>query len=146
MPESNRIHSLSESAPPQTRDLRIAGYRPLLPPAILMEELPLPPEGAVIVSRTRAEVVDILDERDDRLIVVVGPCSVHDTAAALEYARRVKALATAPDYEGLAMTRRYSKIMAQPLELADDQVVEIRARLMLEVAELMTLLQRDFLI
>src|SRR5262245_30606107 len=89
MPESNQVHSLSASAPPQTRDLRIAGYRPLLPPAILMEELPLSPEGAVMVSRTRAEVVDILDGRDDRLVVVVGPCSVHDTAAALEYARRL---------------------------------------------------------
>jgi 3-deoxy-7-phosphoheptulonate synthase len=77
------------SSAPQTRDLRIAGYRPLIPPAILMEELPLSPEGAVVVSRTRAEVVDILDGRDDRLLVVVGPCSVHDPSAALEYARRL---------------------------------------------------------
>jgi 3-deoxy-7-phosphoheptulonate synthase len=54
-----------------------------------MEELPLPPEGAVLVNRTRTEVVDILDRRDDRLVVVVGPCSVHDPSAALEYARRL---------------------------------------------------------
>ena len=89
MPENNAASSDSELAPPQTRDLRIAGYRPLLPPAILMEELPLPPEGAVVVSRTRAEVVDILDGRDDRLVVVVGPCSVHDPSAALAYAQRL---------------------------------------------------------
>src|SRR5262245_45115169 len=89
MSENNQTHYLREASPPQTRDLRIAGYRPLLPPAILMEELPLPPEGAVMVSRTRAEVVDILDGRDDRLVVVVGPCSVHDPSAALEYARRL---------------------------------------------------------
>jgi 3-deoxy-7-phosphoheptulonate synthase len=87
MIEGNQGRNPSESAAPPTRDLRIAGYRPLLPPAILMEELPLSHAGAVIVSRTREEVVDILDGRDDRLVVVVGPCSVHDTAAALEYAR-----------------------------------------------------------
>jgi 3-deoxy-7-phosphoheptulonate synthase len=87
MPESHEVSSFSELSPPQTRDLRIAGYRPLLPPAILMEELPLPPAGAVVVSRTRAEVIDILDGQDDRLLVVVGPCSVHDTSAALAYAR-----------------------------------------------------------
>ncbi|MFL5806567.1 MAG: 3-deoxy-7-phosphoheptulonate synthase [Roseiflexaceae bacterium] len=95
MSESNELRSSSELAPPQTRDLRIAGYRPLLPPAILMEELPLLPEGAVVVSRTRAEVVEILDGRDDRLVVVVGPCSVHDPSAALEYARRLAELAPA---------------------------------------------------
>src|SRR3954466_5312949 len=89
MPESNEVCSSDEVSPPQTRDVRIAGYRPLLPPAILMEELPLLPEGAVLVSRTRAEVVDILRGRDDRLVVVVGPCSVHDPSAALEYAQRL---------------------------------------------------------
>src|SRR5262245_40000485 len=88
MSETNQDRPTGEPAP-QTRDLRIAGYRPLLPPAILMEELPLPPEGAVIVSRTRAEVVDCLDGRDDRLVVVVGPCSVHDPSAALAYAQRL---------------------------------------------------------
>jgi 3-deoxy-7-phosphoheptulonate synthase len=99
MSEMNEVRSFSERSAPQTRDLRIAGYRPLLPPAILMEELPLPPEGAVLVSQTRAEVVDILDGRDDRLVVVVGPCSVHDPSAALEYARRLNECAheLAPD-------------------------------------------------
>jgi 3-deoxy-7-phosphoheptulonate synthase len=89
MPQSNHDRSSGESAPPQTYDLRIAGYRPLVPPAILMEELPLPPESAVAVSRARAEVVDILDGRDDRLVVIVGPCSIHDPSAALEYAERL---------------------------------------------------------
>src|SRR5262245_40414137 len=93
MPQSNEPHSFGEPVPPQTRDLRIAGYRPLLPPAILMEELPLPPAGALLVERTRAEVVDILDGRDDRLVVVVGPCSIHDPAAALAYAQRLGELA-----------------------------------------------------
>ncbi|MBA3946938.1 MAG: 3-deoxy-7-phosphoheptulonate synthase [Herpetosiphonaceae bacterium] len=77
----------------QTRDLRIVGYRPLLPPAILIEELPVTADGSVTVNRTRQEVVDILDGRDDRLVVVVGPCSVHDPSAALAYAERLKDVA-----------------------------------------------------
>ncbi len=83
----------TKPAAPKTRDLRVAGIRPLLPPAILLEQLPLTEEGAVAVSRTREEVIDILDGRDDRLLVVVGPCSIHDPSAALEYARRLKELA-----------------------------------------------------
>ena len=90
MVDSEELGPSSEIIPLRTRDLRIAGYRPLLPPAILLEELPLTAEGSVAVSRTRAEVVDILDGRDDRLVVVVGPCSVHAPAAALDYARRLQ--------------------------------------------------------
>ena len=99
MSDTEALKTTGEVAPLKTSDLRIAGYRPLLPPAILMEELPLTAEESVAVSRTRAEVVEILDGRDDRLIVVVGPCSVHDPAAALDYARRLKVLAgeLAPD-------------------------------------------------
>lgn len=75
---------------PQTRDLRIESIRPLIPPAILIEQLPLPDEGAVVVTRAREEVIGILNGLDDRLVVVVGPCSIHDPAAALDYARRLK--------------------------------------------------------
>ncbi|HEU5014158.1 MAG TPA: 3-deoxy-7-phosphoheptulonate synthase [Roseiflexaceae bacterium] len=87
MAYTDEVETGSDLADLQTRDLRIAGYRPLLPPTILMEELPLPPAGAQAVSRMRGEVIDILDGRDDRLVVVVGPCSVHDPDAALAYAR-----------------------------------------------------------
>jgi 3-deoxy-7-phosphoheptulonate synthase len=76
-----------------TRDLRIESFRPLLPPAILLEELPLDETSSSTVARGRAEVSAILNERDDRLVVVVGPCSIHDPVAALEYGRRLKALA-----------------------------------------------------
>lgn len=97
MPEIEELDPLG--AAPRTRDLRIAGYRPLLPPAILMEELPLTAEAALAVGRTREEVVNILNGTDDRLVVVVGPCSVHDSTAALEYAGLLKELADelAPD-------------------------------------------------
>ncbi|HEY1818313.1 MAG TPA: 3-deoxy-7-phosphoheptulonate synthase [Trebonia sp.] len=67
-------------------DTRIVGYEPLLSPAALLEELPLGEERQGTVERTRAEVRAVLDGADDRLLVVTGPCSVHDPKAALEYA------------------------------------------------------------
>jgi 3-deoxy-7-phosphoheptulonate synthase len=93
MPGVAQVMCASSSARPVTSNLRIAGIRPLVPPAILMEQLPLPTDGALLVHHTRQELCRILDGEDDRLIVVVGPCSVHDTEAALEYARRLKPLA-----------------------------------------------------
>jgi 3-deoxy-7-phosphoheptulonate synthase len=76
----------------KTRDLRVEGYRPLIPPAILLDELPLTETGSRTVASAREELVRILDREDDRLIVVVGPCSVHDVEAATEYARRLATL------------------------------------------------------
>jgi len=78
----------------KTRDLRVEGYRPLIPPAILLDELPLSETGSRTVASAREELVRILDREDDRLIVVVGPCSVHDVEAAMDYARRLATVAT----------------------------------------------------
>ncbi len=83
----------SQDEAPLTRNLRIAENRPLVSPAILMEELPLPPASARIISQSREEVIAILNGTDDRLIVVVGPCSIHDPEAAVDYARRLAPLA-----------------------------------------------------
>src|SRR5690349_6323634 len=107
MSEIEAVNSSNEPAPPQTRDLLIAGYRPLLPPTILMEELPLSPAGAVAVRRMREEVVAVLDGRDDRLVVVVGPCSVHDPDAALPYAQLLKERAQAHVRDLLIVMRVY---------------------------------------
>ena len=79
--------------PERTRDLRIAGFRPLIPPAILLEELPLGDKGSETVAHGRRAIVDVLHGRDDRLVVVVGPCSIHDPVAAVDYARRLRAAA-----------------------------------------------------
>jgi len=76
---------------PGTRDTRITGYEPLLSPAALLDELPLTEQAAATVERTRAEVRAVLDGSDDRLLVIAGPCSVHDPKAALDYARRLAA-------------------------------------------------------
>jgi 3-deoxy-7-phosphoheptulonate synthase len=78
----------------QTRDLRIDHAVELLPPASLLDDYPLDGPRADVVLGGRAEVASILDREDDRLLVVVGPCSVHDPDAALDYARRLAAVAS----------------------------------------------------
>jgi len=72
-----------------TDDLRIDHLSPLLPPAILVEELPLTDNAADTVVAGRAGAEAILDAHDDRLIVVVGPCSIHDPVAGLVYAEQL---------------------------------------------------------
>ena len=77
----------------ETDDLRITQVRPLIPPAILLEEIPISERASNVVSNTRAAIGDVLAGRDPRLVIVVGPCSIHDPAAALEYASRLTTLA-----------------------------------------------------
>ena len=72
-----------------TDDLRIAELRPLVSPAIVMEELPISEEVSNLVAKTRRTASSIIRGDDDRLLVIVGPCSIHDPDAALEYAGRL---------------------------------------------------------
>ena len=74
----------------QTDDLRIRDVRPLIPPAILLEEIPLGERASNVVADARAAIARILTGDQDRLLIVAGPCSIHDPAAALEYAARLK--------------------------------------------------------
>lgn len=74
-------------------DQRTVAINPLISPALLREEFSLDDTVAETVLRGREATVDILNGSDDRLIVVVGPCSVHDPIAALDYAHRLAALA-----------------------------------------------------
>ena len=78
--------------PPHTDDLRIRTIEPLTPPAQLLAMLPCDDEASDTVSASRAALHQILHGRDDRLAVVVGPCSIHDPKAAIEYAQRLKPL------------------------------------------------------
>jgi 3-deoxy-7-phosphoheptulonate synthase len=71
------------------RDQRIERVVPLVTPHKLLTEMPLGPERAKAVVRGREQVSAVLDGDDDRLLVVVGPCSVHDPEAAIDYARRL---------------------------------------------------------
>jgi 3-deoxy-7-phosphoheptulonate synthase len=75
-----------------TDDLRIQQIRPLIPPAILMENLPLSESASATVAESREAMARVLRGADDRLAVVVGPCSIHDVTAAREYARGLLAL------------------------------------------------------
>ena len=69
-----------------TSDLHIVETRPLVPPAVLHRDLPLSDRAASTVQQARERIQAILHGRDSRLLVIVGPCSVHDVAAAHEYA------------------------------------------------------------
>jgi 3-deoxy-7-phosphoheptulonate synthase len=73
-----------------TDDLRITWTKVVLPPVFLEEELPLTETASATVFKARKEIVDILNGADNRLLVVVGPCSIHDTKAAREYAELLK--------------------------------------------------------
>ena len=77
----------------RTDDLRITETRPLIPPAILLEEIPVSETASNVVSDTRRAVSQVIAGVDPRLVVIAGPCSIHDTTAALEYAEKLKALA-----------------------------------------------------
>jgi len=90
-----------------TADLRIRAIKPLIAPAVLEEEIPLGDAGAALVARSRREVAAIITGADDRLLVVVGPCSIHDPAAALDYARRLAAVAVGYAADLLLVMRVY---------------------------------------
>jgi 3-deoxy-7-phosphoheptulonate synthase len=92
---------------PRTGDTRITGYDPLLAPAALLDELPLSDEAAATVEDSRAEVRAVLDGTDDRLLVIAGPCSVHDPVAALEYAALLSEVREASRDDLLVVMRVY---------------------------------------
>src|SRR5262252_8249624 len=90
-----------------TDDLRITQVRPLIPPAILLEEIPISERAANLVADTRVAVANVLDGLDPRLVVVVGPCSIHDPAAALDYAKQLLPLAARYTGQLLVIMRSY---------------------------------------
>ena len=88
-------------------DVRIGAVRPLMTPALLQERVPVRDETLALVETSRAAIADVLHGRDDRLIVVVGPCSIHDHEQALEYGQRLKAVADALRDDLLIVMRAY---------------------------------------
>ncbi len=89
------------------RDRRIEGIDPLLRPTELLDRLPLPDESAALVVSSREAVAATLHGADDRLLVIVGPCSVHDTKAAHEYATRLAEKARGLEEDLLIAMRVY---------------------------------------
>ncbi|RIK11975.1 MAG: 3-deoxy-7-phosphoheptulonate synthase [Acidobacteria bacterium] len=90
-----------------TTDLRVLRMEPLPTPRQVRADLPLPEASAELVDRSRREVQEVLTGHDDRLLVVVGPCSVHDPVAALDYARRLAAQAQRLEDDLLVVMRVY---------------------------------------
>ena len=77
----------------RTDDLRITGLNPLISPAVLAYYLPLTESASELVAEARSQAAAILRREDDRLLAVVGPCSIHDPEAALEYGAKLKEVA-----------------------------------------------------
>ncbi|ORZ05981.1 3-deoxy-7-phosphoheptulonate synthase [Absidia repens] len=88
-------------------DLRITGYNALLTPTFLQEELPMSETSQQTVSKARSEASAILRGEDDRLIIIVGPCSIHDTHAAKEYCQKLIAVREQVKGELLIIMRSY---------------------------------------
>lgn len=90
-----------------TDDVRITDIRPLISPAILMQDFPASQGASRMVFDTRKEFRRILKKEDDRLAVMVGPCSIHDTVAAIDYAERLAAARKRYEDELLLIMRVY---------------------------------------
>ena len=91
----------------KTNNLKITGITPIIAPADLRQVLPLSERDREFVSRSRARIKEIIRRDDRRLMVVVGPCSIHDPEAAVEYARRLAALSHRVDDQLLLIMRAY---------------------------------------
>lgn len=74
----------------RTDDLRISGLNPLISPAVLSYFQPATEQVSELVASARKDADSILQGKDDRLLVVIGPCSIHDPAAAIEYGKKLK--------------------------------------------------------
>ena len=96
-PQHDQEVGVADATQDTTRidDVRIGAVRPLISPALLLDELPVPQGTQTLVETSRAQIAEVLAHRDDRLVVVVGPCSIHDHDQAIEYAKLLKAKADA---------------------------------------------------
>ncbi|MBP8136133.1 MAG: 3-deoxy-7-phosphoheptulonate synthase [Rhodoferax sp.] len=99
--------SLSTHDTTRIDDTRISAVRPLITPALLEETLPVPDAAQALVEGSRAAISRVLHGQDDRLIVVVGPCSIHDHDQAMAYAGLLKAQADALKDDLLVVMRVY---------------------------------------
>jgi 3-deoxy-7-phosphoheptulonate synthase len=91
----------------KTNNLKITGITPIIAPADLRQVFPLSAARAEFVNRSRDRLKDIIQRRDKRLMVVVGPCSIHDPEAAVDYARRLASLARRVDDQLQLVMRVY---------------------------------------
>ncbi|ULJ64960.1 3-deoxy-7-phosphoheptulonate synthase AroG [Wielerella bovis] len=91
----------------KTDDVRIQAVAELLPPIAHLYELPISDAAAELVVKTRQEIADLVHGKDNRLLVIIGPCSIHDTKAAMEYAQRLLPLRKKYEKKLLIVMRVY---------------------------------------
>ena len=91
----------------RTDDVRIRSISELLPPIAHLYKLPISEAAADLVETTRHQIADLVHDRDKRLLVIIGPCSIHDPQAALEYAQRLLPLRKKYEKELLIVMRVY---------------------------------------
>src|SRR5215203_332862 len=108
-PQHDREVGSRDSTLDTTRidDVRIGAVRPLITPALLQERVPVRAGTLALVEGSRAAIAAVLQGRDDRLVIVVGPCSIHDHDEAIEYAVRLKAAAAELEDDLLIVMRAY---------------------------------------
>jgi 3-deoxy-7-phosphoheptulonate synthase len=139
-------------------DTRIGAVRPLITPALLEEKLPVPEAAQALVESSRAAISRVLHGADDRLIVVVGPCSIHDHAQAMDYARQLKAQADLLSKDLLIVMRVYFEKPRTTVgwkgyindphldgSFAINQGLEMARKLMLDILELGLPVATEFL-
>lgn len=90
-----------------TGDLRIYRTHPLISPAVLAEEVPQSNNSKIAVAKARSAIADIIHKRDPRVLIITGPCSVHDPVAVLEYAEKLQPLAQEVAERALVVMRVY---------------------------------------
>lgn len=108
-PQHDQEVGVADATQDTTRidDVRIGAVRPLISPALLLDELPVSPEVQAHVETSRTAITAALNGQDDRLIAVVGPCSIHDHDQAVEYAHRLHAAAQRLQDDLLIVMRVY---------------------------------------
>lgn len=94
-------------APLVADDMRVLGQDPLISPALLISEIPIPESALQTIVSGRKDAVSVIMGRSDRLLVIVGPCSIHDPATAIDYATRLKALAERLSEDLVIVMRAY---------------------------------------
>lgn len=93
--------------PANNQPTKVLGYDPLIPPALLSSEIPAPPHALETVLAGRRDAIQIIRQQNDRLLVIVGPCSIHDPSAAVEYCQKLKPLAERLSDDLLIVMRAY---------------------------------------
>nr|POF04179.1 phospho-2-dehydro-3-deoxyheptonate aldolase, tyrosine-inhibited [Quercus suber] len=101
------VEEVKEELKEVSDDVRVLGYDPLIPPQLLTSEIPAPHNSVPTVLAGRRDAIEIIKQRDDRLLVICGPCSLHDPATAVEYCSRLVQLASKLNDDLLIIMRAY---------------------------------------